>query len=119
MNHPDKYKAKRFDTPGRCKEFTDIVYGVISDDKDATQAEMKKARRKFDPSAPDLELFVGDLHGHTKLSDGRVDIDFYFQNIRDRAKLDFAALTDHDHGGVAESTLWYGGKNSKWELIKR
>lgn len=118
MNHPDKYKAKRFDTPGRCKEFTDIVYGVISDDKDATQAEMKKARRKFDPSAPDLELFVGDLHGHTKLSDGRVDIDFYFQNIRDRAKLDFAALTDHDHGGVAESTLWYGGKNSKWELIK-
>ena len=118
MNHPDKYKAKRFDTPGRCKKFTDIVYGVISDDKDAAQAEMKKARRQFDPPAPELKLFVGDLHGHTKLSDGRVDIDFYFQNVRDRAKLDFAALTDHDHGGVAAPTLWHGGENSKWELIK-
>ena len=32
MNHQDKYKTKRFDTAGRCREFTDIVYGVISED---------------------------------------------------------------------------------------
>ena len=26
MNHPDKYLAKRYDTPNRSKAFTDIVY---------------------------------------------------------------------------------------------
>ena len=26
MNHPDKYVAKRYDTPNRSKAFTDIVY---------------------------------------------------------------------------------------------
>ena len=104
--------------PAGAKKFTDIVYGVISEDKAATQAEMQKSRRQFDPSMPEFKLFVGDLHGHTNLSDGRVDIDFYFQNIRDRAKLDFAALTDHDHGGVAAPTLYHGGTDSKWELIK-
>ena len=119
MNHPDKYKARRFDTPGRCRAFTDVVYGAVSEDKQALKDEMRKARRSFDPPSPDLKLFVGDLHGHTELSDGGVDIDTYFQNIRDVAKLDFAALTDHDHGGVGTPTLWDGGADSKWELIKR
>ena len=119
MNHPDKYKAKRFDTAGRCKRFTDTVYEVISDDRESVKAELKSVRRSFDPPAPDLKIFVGDLHGHTNLSDGRVDIDTYFTNIRDRAKLDFAALTDHDHGGVGTPTLMTGGTDSKWELIKR
>ena len=26
MNHPDKYIAKRYDTPNRSKSFTDTVY---------------------------------------------------------------------------------------------
>lgn len=35
------------------------------------------------------------MHGHTNLSDGAPDIDTYFTNIRDLARLDFAVLTDH------------------------
>jgi hypothetical protein len=33
--------------------------------------------------------------------------------------MDFAALTDHDHGGVGRPTLWEGGDSSKWEQIRR
>lgn len=119
MQHPDKYKARRYDTPGRCRAFTDVVYGPISEDKQALYSELNSANRQFDPPAPDLKAFTGELHGHTLLSDGGVDIDFYFQNIRDNAHLDFAALTDHDHGGVGKPTLWHGGEHSKWEQIKR
>ena len=42
----------------------------------------------------------GDLHGHSKLSDGTGTPEDYFRYARDVAGLDFAALTDHDHWGV-------------------
>lgn len=116
MNHPDKYRAKRFDTAGRCAEFTDIVYGECYDDADKLRAAMHASTRKFDPPAPALKVFTGEMHGHTNLSDGKPDIDTYFRNIRDIAKLDFAALSDHDHGGVGHPTLW-AGNPSKWDLI--
>ena len=119
MNHPDKYKAKRYDTAGRCKKFTDTVYGPICHDRAALWKEINDTKKEFEPSAPTLKAFTGEMHGHTILSDGQVDIDSYFQNLRDRAQLDFAALSDHDHGGVGKPTLWQGGKDSKWELIKR
>lgn len=118
MNHPDKYKAKRYDTPGRCRDFTDAVYTKLTEERGKLWQDIKESQRKFDPPAPEFKAFVGEMHGHTILSDGRVDIDTYFKNIRDHAKLDFAALTDHDHGGVGRPTLWDGGKDSKWELIK-
>jgi len=117
MNHPDKYTAKRFDTAGRCAEFTDIVYGETFDDADRLNAAMHASTRKFDPPAPTLKLFIGEMHGHTNLSDGRPDIDTYFRNIRDIARLDFAAISDHDHGGVGKPTLW-AGSPSKWDLIR-
>ena len=117
MNHPDKYKAKRFDTAGRCAEFTDIVYGEKYDDAKRLNAAMRASTRKFDPPAPELKVFVGEMHGHTNLSDGQPDIDTYFRNIRDIAGLDFTAISDHDHGGVGRPTLW-AGSPSKWDLIR-
>ena len=30
----------------------------------------------------------------------------FFENLRDKAKVDFCALSDHDHGGVAKPPLW-------------
>lgn len=119
MNHPDKYKAKRYDTADRCREFTDAVYKRFPENSAELWQKIKDLRRSFDPPAPEYKPFVGEMHGHTSLSDGSVDIDTYFRNIRDNAKLDFAALTDHDHGGVGRPTLWHGGKESKWELIKK
>lgn len=112
MNHPDKYLAKRYDTPNRSRAFTDAVYCKA----DATGADLNAAWRSLDPPAPELIPLVGEMHGHTNLSDGRPDIDTYFRNIRDLAGLDFAVLTDHDHGGVGRPTLWEGS-SSKWDLI--
>jgi len=42
----------------------------------------------------------GDLHGHSKLSDGTGTVDDYFHYARDVAGLDVAALSDHDHWGM-------------------
>ena len=117
MNHPDKYTAKRFDTPNRSKGFTDTVYSGESGAPAELRSQMNAAQRSLDPPPPDLIPLVGEMHGHTNLSDGRPDIDTYFQNIRDLAKLDFAVLTDHDHGGVGKPELW-AGNPSKWDLIK-
>ena len=117
MNHPDKYKTKRYDTLGRCAEFTDIVYREDYDDAAKLRADMHASTRKFDPPAKTLHAFIGEMHGHTTLSDGQPDIDTYFRNIRDIAKLDFAAISDHDHGGVGHPTLW-AGSPSKWDLIR-
>ncbi len=119
MNHPDKYVAKRYDTPNRSKAFTDIVYRSETDEtKDAIWLKLNSAQRSLDPAAPELVALVGEMHGHSNLSDGEPDIDTYFSNIRDLAKLDFAVLTDHDHGGVGRSTLWEGSP-SKWDLIRQ
>ncbi len=45
-------------------------------------------------------LVWGDLHGHSRLSDGTGTPDDYFSYARDVARLDVIALTDHDHWGV-------------------
>ena len=117
MNHPDKKKAKRFDMAGRCAASTDIVYREEAEPEAPLQRAIRVAQRSFDPPAPTLHPFVGEMHGHTNLSDGDPDIDTYFRNIRDIARLDFAALSDHDHGGVGHPTLW-AGSPSKWDLIR-
>lgn len=118
MNHSDKYMAKRYDTPNRSKDFTDTVYSGESDEQSVLWGRMNAAQRSLDPQPPELLPLVGEMHGHTNLSDGQPDIDTYFKNIRDIAKLDFAVLTDHDHGGVGKPELWVGSP-SKWDLIKQ
>ena len=117
MKHPDKYTAKRFDTPNRSRAFTDAVYSGDSSDAATLWAQMRAAERSLDPPTPELIPLVGEMHGHTNLSDGAPDVDTYFSNIRDVAKLDFAVLTDHDHGGVGRPELWVGSP-SKWDLIR-
>ena len=117
MNHPNKYRAKRYDTPNRSQAFTDTVYSGASGAPSALWAQMNAAQRSLDPPPPALIPLVGEMHGHTNLSDGRPDVDTYFRNIRDIAKLDFAVLTDHDHGGVGKPELWVGSP-SKWDLIR-
>ena len=118
MKHPEKYTAKRYDTPNRSRAFTDTVYSGESGTSADLWAKMNDAQRSYDPPKPDLIPLVGEMHGHTNLSDGRPDIDTYFRNIRDVAKLDFAVLTDHDHGGVGKPELWVGSP-SKWDLIRQ
>ena len=119
MTHPEKKIAKRIDTPNRCSAFTDIVYSGDTTGLPTRELvrQMHAAEHAFEPQPPTLHPFVGEMHGHTNLSDGMVDIDTYFTNLRDVAKLDFAAVSDHDHGGVGRPELWVGNP-SKWDIIR-
>jgi len=44
---------------------------------------------------PELNLYWGDIHGHTVLSDGLKSPDQYYQFAFEEAALDFAAIADH------------------------
>jgi len=116
MNHQDRTAARGFDTPGRCRKFTDLVYTGVHPDPPALARKIFGIEREFYPPAPEYALFFGEMHGHTNLSDGKTQIDDYFTGIRDQAKLDFAALTDHDHGGIGRAELW---GDRKWETIRQ
>jgi hypothetical protein len=47
-------------------------------------------------------IFWGDLHGHTSLSDGTGTVEDYFIYARDVSALDVVAITDHDHWGILQ-----------------
>lgn len=117
MTHPDRKTAKNIDTAGRCRAFTDIVYSGVGNTAELVR-KMSEANDSFLPGPPSYHAYIGEMHGHTNLSDGGPDIDTYFQNIRNKTDLDFAAVSDHDHGGVGRPELWVGNP-SKWDLIRQ
>lgn len=114
MIHPDKKLAKRFDLPSRSRAYNELVYSGDSGTREEIIEKLLEDQRKRMPGAPEYNVYFGDIHGHSNLSDGQPSVDEYFINLRDKAKLDFGALSDHDHGGIASKELWDG----KWEVIK-
>lgn len=46
--------------------------------------------------SPQLNIYWGDLHGHSTLSDGTRSPEEYYSWARDVARLDMVALTDHN-----------------------
>jgi hypothetical protein len=62
-----------------------------------------------------FHIVWGDLHGHTKLSDGKSSVDDYFIYARDVAKLDFVIVTDHDFGHEAPWRM----PAADWTLIQQ
>ena len=75
MKHAERNLAKRFDSPDRNARFTDLVYGYDGRAPEAVRREMRQSVEAFYPEANRYRLLFGDLHGHTSLSDGRVDVD--------------------------------------------
>jgi hypothetical protein len=62
---------------------------------------------------PNLNLYFGDIHGHSRLSDGTGTPEDFFKFAREVSRLDIAALTDHaDHGTIPM-------KGVAWERIKK
>ena len=55
MNHPDKYKAKRYDVASHAKRYTDAVYSSTLDAETARR-EMREAALEFLPPEPSLTL---------------------------------------------------------------
>ena len=60
-----------------------------------------------------LNLYFGDIHGHTRLSDGTGTPEDYYAFARNVSGLDIAALTDHDSYGT------FPIDGTPWERIKR
>jgi hypothetical protein len=61
---------------------------------------------------PKLKLFFGDIHGHSRMSDGTGTPEDYYLFARTVSGLDIAALTDHaDHGTIPI-------KGKAWSRIK-
>ena len=114
MKNVERKTAKRFDLPSRSIEFTKIVYGCKTEDGWAYYRKLNETVESFMPKDNPFNVYFGELHGHSNLSDGMPDVDTYFLNIRDNAKLDFCALADHDHGGVGREELF----GEKWEITK-
>lgn len=119
MIHKERNDAKRYDSPNRNIAFTKAVYN--SDiGKEEGYARLQASIDAFKPEKNAYNLYFGDLHGHTNLSDGGVDPDVFFTNMRDLSKADFCALSDHDHGGVGRPMLWEKEPESgriKWDII--
>jgi hypothetical protein len=53
-------------------------------------------------SSDGRNIFWGDFHGHTSLSDGTGTVEDYFLYARDVSALDVVAITDHDHWGILQ-----------------
>ncbi len=80
-----RFKGISFAEPG--------VYRVVARDSDGRQGRSNPilVREK----APAQRVFWGDLHTHTKYSDGRGTPDEMFEFGRRYAALDFCAISDH------------------------
>lgn len=115
MKHSERKIARRYDIPYRCSALTKSVYSGYAEDKQKKIEETLAKAKEFYPEKTKYNFYFGDLHGHTCLSDGAGDIDGYFKDIRDNDKLDFGALTDHDHGGIGNEELF----GEKWEITKQ
>lgn len=81
-------------------------------------SNIQKAPRRWDAyeefadTDESLNVYYGDLHGHTWTSDGVGDVDEYYYYRRDYYEDDFGSLTDHD---------FFVGQHispSDWELQK-
>jgi len=110
--HPEARAAKRIDVTNRLAEGTRFVYRDAGKGTEEERALFREAFR-IQPCPPtERQIFFGEMHGHSVLSDGSADPDEYFRSLTQR--VDFCALTDHDHGGVDRDTLY----TEKWDRIR-
>lgn len=114
MINRERKLARRYDTPNRSHSVTSDVYSGFAPDRKKKYKEAMDHEKEFYPSKSEYNIYIGDIHGHSKISDGFPDVDTYYKDIRDNEKLDFGALTDHDHGGVGAPELF----GEKWEITK-
>ena len=105
---PERKLARRYDTPYRSRDVTDQVYEgeVPADIRPEVVKNFYNFCSKMYPDAPEYNVYYGELHGHSCLSDGRPTPDEYYKHLRDVAKFDFGVLSDHTHGGVGKATLF-------------
>ena len=68
---------------------------IVSNRKDRLRGET--AVTVLEAGSEPLNIYFGDVHAHTMLSDGLKTPMAFFEHARDVALLDFAAVADHNH----------------------
>lgn len=113
---PERKTARRFDTPYRRREISDLVYEgeVPEEERKKVYSYFLSLAKKGFPEQNDYHVYFGELHGHSCLSDGSPSPDEYYKHLRDTAKFDFGMLTDHTHGGVGREPLF----GEKFEILR-
>jgi hypothetical protein len=65
------------------------------------------------PAQGQVRAFFGNLHSHTSYSDGSATPEAGYRHARDVARLDFLAITEHNHlGRMAQEPELYAGPSS-------
>lgn len=103
-----------FDPAGKARPaLSSLSTSEVSDGARRSPAVAPVVKNPASPEA--LKVFFGNLHSHTSYSDGKGTPGQAFVHARDVAKLDFLAITEHNHllGGQAASpearTMLYRG----------
>jgi len=79
----------------RVPENVDHFPVIVSSRDDMLRGET--AATVIDADSAALNVYFGDIHAHTMLSDGLKTPTAFFEHARDVALLDFAAVADHNH----------------------
>ncbi len=105
--NPESRRARRYYSPLRSRELLDQQYeeGVPAEERRRLYQERAEMEKQYIPEPSGYNVYFGELHGHSCLSDGRPTPDEYYTHLRDVAKFDFGTLTDHTHGGIGKDTL--------------
>ena len=92
MKNEERKHARRYDTPYRCNAVTSTLYSGPAADRAKKHKEAMDHEKDYYPEKSKYHIYIGDIHGHSRLSDGYPDVDNYYKDIRDREKLDFITL---------------------------
>ena len=110
------------------KEDNTIKYIVSEDLKDGKHTVKVEVADKlgnittkewrFTVGTVETELYFGQLHSHTNLSDGTGSIDDAYQYAQGTAGVDFVAVTDHSNwfDNDTSANLADGSASSEWQL---
>ena len=72
-----------------------IILGILGLPGCANKITVKPPSAEKQIRLSDLNIYYGDLHQHTTLSDGDVDIEENLKYIKENKVLDFVAISDH------------------------
>jgi len=99
---------------GPAVQFIDgVCYGEAGVKRLAVVSEDGQLSSETNPTlvedSPASRIFWGETHGHSGFAEGNGTVDGYYTFARDDARLDFAALSEHD--------LWMD--DGEWEALRR
>ncbi len=93
----DKIAAWFYWSPEWAGEGMWEAFALFDGNGNARPAISSQTQPATQPASSDLNIYFGNLHAHTSVSDGVGTPIEAFEYARDTGKLDFMAITEHNH----------------------